>query len=96
MWLSRLDLLAFGKFTNVRLELGPGFHLVVGPNEAGKSTALRAIRQLLFGFDERTPDNFLHANPNLRIGGVFCAGTDLELKVIRRKSPRIPCAAKMT
>ena len=86
MWLSRLDLLAFGKFTNVRLELGPGFHLVVGPNEAGKSTALRAIRQLLFGFDERTPDNFLHANPNLRIGGVVCCGTDLELKVIRRKS----------
>lgn len=85
MWLSKLDLLAFGQFTNVRLDLGPGFHLVYGPNEAGKSTALRAIRQLLFGFDERPTDNFLHANPNLRIGGV-CRGTDLELKVIRRKA----------
>ena len=86
MWLSRLDLLAFGKFTDVRLDLGPGFHLVYGPNEAGKSTTLRAIRQLLFGFDERTPDNFLHANPNLRIGGVVSSEPDIELKIIRRKA----------
>jgi uncharacterized protein YhaN len=86
MWISQLDLLAFGRFTDVRLNLGPGFHLVYGPNEAGKSTTLRAIRQLLYGFDERTDDNFLHANPQLRIGGVVCSPPDLELKVIRRKT----------
>ncbi len=86
MWLSRLDLLAFGRFTNVKLELGPGFHLVYGPNEAGKSTTLRAIRQLLFGFDERTTDNFVHANTNLRIGGVVCGETGMTLEVIRRKT----------
>jgi uncharacterized protein YhaN len=86
MWLSRLDLIAFGKFTDVRLTLGPGFHLVYGPNEAGKSTTLRAIRQLLFGFDERTDDNFVHSNPNLRIGGVLSSGSGEELEVIRRKT----------
>ena len=86
MWISQLDLLAFGRFTDVRLNLGPGFHLVYGPNEAGKSTTLRAIRQLLYGFDERTEDNFLHPNPQLRIGGVVCSPPDLELKVIRRKT----------
>ena len=82
----RLDLLAFGRFTDVRLNLGPGFHLIFGPNEAGKSTTLRAIRQLLFGFDERTNDNFLHQNPNLRIGGVVSNSSGIELEVVRRKT----------
>ena len=86
MWLSRLDLLAFGRFSDVRLKLGPGFHLVYGPNEAGKSTTLRAIRQLLFGFDERTSDNFVHPNSNLRIGGVVCNHLNAPLEVIRRKT----------
>lgn len=86
MWLSRLDLLAFGRFSDVRLHLGPGLHLIYGPNEAGKSTTLRAIRQLLFGFDERPTDNFVHANPNLRIGGVVCDGSSRQLEVIRRKT----------
>ncbi len=86
MRLCRLDLIAFGKFTDVRLNLGHGFHLVYGPNEAGKSTTLRAIRQLLFGFDERTEDNFVHSNPNLRIGGVVSSTSGAELEVIRRKT----------
>ena len=86
MRLVRLDLLAFGRFTDVRLDLGPGFHLVFGPNEAGKSTTLRAIRQLLFGFDERTSDNFVHQNPNLRIGGVVSGIKGHQLEVIRRKT----------
>ena len=86
MWLARLDLLAFGRFTNVQLELGPGFHLIYGPNEAGKSTTLRAIRQLLFGFDERTDDNFVHQNPQLRLGGVVRNHLGESLEIIRRKS----------
>ncbi len=86
MWLARLDLLAFGRFTDVRLTLGPGFHLIYGPNEAGKSTTLRAIRQLLFGFDERTTDNFVHQNANLRIGGIVCDQSGIEQEVIRRKT----------
>ena len=86
MWLSRLDLIAFGKFTDVRLNLGKGFHLIYGPNEAGKSTTLRAIRQLLFGFDERTDDNFVHSNPNLRVGGIVSSDSVGELEVIRRKT----------
>jgi uncharacterized protein YhaN len=44
------------------------FHLVYGPNEAGKSTALRALRNMLFGIPTRTPDSFRHPHPKLRIG----------------------------
>ena len=63
MILSRLDLKAFGRFTDVSLDLSAGprrFHLVYGPNESGKSTSLRAITSLLFGMPQATDDCFLH------------------------------------
>src|SRR5690606_1264514 len=44
----------FGPFSDFALELDPGVNLVFGRNEAGKSTALRAVRGLLFGIPERT------------------------------------------
>ena len=69
MWLARLDLLAFGRFTDVRLHFDRGLHIVYGPNEAGKTTTLRAIRQLMFGFDERTQAEHLinqAAHPQVR------------------------------
>jgi uncharacterized protein YhaN len=73
--LLRLDLKAFGPFTGTSLDLGAGapggLHVIYGPNEAGKSTALRAVRDLLFGFEHRTPDAHLHRNEDLRIGGLL-------------------------
>jgi uncharacterized protein YhaN len=50
--LLELHLLAFGPFTDRRLDLSAGsagLHVVFGPNEAGKSSALRALRALLYG-----------------------------------------------
>ena len=47
MKLLGLDLIAFGPFTDKRLDLADGregLHLVYGPNEAGKSSALRGIK----------------------------------------------------
>jgi len=41
-----LDLVAYGPFTDVSLDLSAGsqgLHIVYGPNEAGKSAALRAV-----------------------------------------------------
>ena len=52
MRLRRLDLLKYGAFTDQTLTFNGdrfGLHIVYGPNEAGKSTTLRAIRHLLFG-----------------------------------------------
>ena len=51
MRIGRLDLLRYGRFTNVSIELpcqNPDFQVVFGQNEAGKSTALTAIGDLLF------------------------------------------------
>jgi len=60
-----LDLLAFGPFADEHLDLSAGdygLHVIYGPNEAGKSTCLRALSQLLYGFDHRSSDNFVHPN----------------------------------
>lgn len=72
MRINRLDIKAYGHFTDFPIDLSselPGLHIIFGPNEAGKSTALRALRGLLYGIDARTPDNFLHDYSKLLIGG---------------------------
>ena len=90
MRLRRLDLLRYGHFTDRSFELPTGdtdFHVVFGPNEAGKSTALSAIEDLLFGIPVRSPFNFLHDYASLRIGAVLENGqTSLEL--VRRKGSK--------
>ena len=72
MRLNRLDLKAFGPFTGRTLVFDskdPGLHIIFGPNEAGKSSALRALKALLYGFPQQTPDNFLHNYDQLLVGG---------------------------
>lgn len=88
MKILRLDLLAFGSFSGHSLALDQGeygLHLVYGPNEAGKSTALRALRQFLYGIPHSSSDNFVHAHPKLRIGGVLESAGGERLECIRRK-----------
>ncbi|WP_437276891.1 AAA family ATPase [Sorangium sp. So ce375] len=88
MKILELHLLAFGPFTDLRLDLSspsPGLHVVYGPNEAGKSTALRAIRGLLYGIPHITPDAHLHHNTDLRVGGRLAGRGDITLALVRRK-----------
>ena len=49
MRLSRITIGGFGTLQNVELHFGPSMNLVVGPNEAGKSTLQEAIVTGLFG-----------------------------------------------
>ncbi len=88
MRIERLDLIAFGSFTGTALDFsqaGKTFHVVLGPNAAGKSTALRAIIDLLFGIPERTTDDFLHTAQTLRIGAEIVAADGRRLSCVRRK-----------
>jgi uncharacterized protein YhaN len=83
-----LHLLAYGPFTDQHLDLSAGsegLHLVFGPNEAGKSSALRALRALLYGVPERTRDDFRHGKTEMRIGGLLCGNDGTELCCYRRK-----------
>jgi len=90
MRVRRLDLLRYGRFTDASIELpahNPDFHIVFGPNEAGKSTALLAIEDLLFGIPHNSTLNFLHDYSSMRIGAVLQKDGET-LEVRRRKGNR--------
>jgi len=83
-----IRLAAYGPFTDVTIELpdtGSDFHMLFGPNEAGKSSALKAIRHMLFGIPPREPVNFLHGYPSLRVGARLVNGNGDEIDFLRRK-----------
>jgi uncharacterized protein YhaN len=72
MKIDMLRLRAFGPFTGKVLDFsgdGHGLHVVFGANEAGKSTALRAVLGLLYGFGHKVEDGWLHDYKNLEVGG---------------------------
>jgi len=47
---QRLTLLGFGRFQGATFDLAPGFNLLYGPNEAGKSTLQAFLLGMLYGF----------------------------------------------
>lgn len=82
MRLDRLDLVRYGKFTDRSLDFGvaqpgrPDFHLVHGPNEAGKSTLFSAYLDLLFGIEKSSAYGFLHPYALMRVGGRLSLGPE--------------------
>lgn len=77
MRLDSLNLIAFGRFEGKTLDfdrLQQDFHLVYGTNEAGKTTALEAVRCLLYGIPNRTGYSFLHPHAKLQVGGRLSIG----------------------
>ena len=87
MKLNKLHLIRFGPYTDFTIDLESGnknFHMIYGPNEAGKSTALRAISGLFYGIEETTTDDHLHGKADLRIGAVISDGEE-HIEILRRK-----------
>lgn len=88
MRIDRLDLTAFGPFTEVSLDLSAGargLHVVFGPNEAGKSSALRAIAQLFRGIPHQSTDDFVHKYNKIRIGALLRGEDGDAVGLVRRK-----------
>ncbi|HTN99257.1 MAG TPA: AAA family ATPase, partial [Microthrixaceae bacterium] len=86
MKIDRLDLKAYGPFTDHSLDLStPGVHLIIGPNEAGKSTTLNAIEDALYGIHTRTTAGFLHGMQSLIIGLHLRQSNDAMLQFKRLK-----------
>jgi len=84
MKIRRLDLIAYGPFQNQSLVFeSNGIQLIFGPNEAGKSTALRALQAVLYGMTDKR-DAFVHPWDMMRVGMTIetAEGT---IKVERRK-----------
>jgi uncharacterized protein YhaN len=83
-----LHLKAVGPFTDVRLDFSAGsgeLHMIYGPNEAGKTSTLRSLSHLLFGFPHLSSDNFIHANDQLRVGATLRRALGEELEIVRRR-----------
>jgi uncharacterized protein YhaN len=83
-----INLLAYGPFTNRILSFpadGPNLHLIYGRNEAGKSTALRAISGFLYEIEVQTRDDFIHEKSELRIGARLRHSCGAERAFIRKK-----------
>ena len=90
MRIRRLELLRYGHFTNASFDLPSqpsDFHMVFGPNEAGKSTALSAIEDLLFGIAHNSRLNFVHDYASMRVGALIEDGAR-SLAFRRRKGNR--------
>lgn len=71
MRFHQLNLIKYGKFSDRTVKFPPAkqdFHLIVGPNEAGKSTLRIAILDLLFGIPRNSPMGFQHPTSELRLG----------------------------
>ncbi len=78
---------AFGPFTDFRLQFAEesGLHLIYGPNESGKSSALRAVRGLLYGIPGDGKDEFLHPGDSLRLKALLQHSSGERLALGRRK-----------
>src|SRR5690554_3900314 len=63
---------------------GYDLHLIVGPNEIGKSTIRQAVCDLLYGFPLRSTMGFVHAMSDLQVSAVIRAA-DKELAFARLK-----------
>lgn len=87
MKIERLDLERYGIFINRSLRFRPdaALHVVLGPNEGGKTSALTAIGDLLFGFGGRTAYDFRHDSNKLRVGGAFRHSDGRLIAARRRK-----------
>ncbi|GBR49551.1 YhaN family protein [Gluconobacter roseus] len=71
MRFDRLDLFRYGGFQDATLTFPKGardLHVIYGPNEAGKSTTLSAIRDFLFGFPHHISGDWMTAASLLRVG----------------------------
>ncbi|MBI2480972.1 MAG: AAA family ATPase, partial [Planctomycetia bacterium] len=89
MKLRELDIEHFGVFSGQTLEFDRGFSLVFGPNEAGKSTLLQLIRELLFGFKPlQNPYVFDDHGGEMAATAMFDVSDGTQLRFRRRKGKK--------
>lgn len=92
MRIQRLSLERFGHFTDREFDFGSGddgdFHIIYGPNEAGKTTTMEAALRLFYGFPNRSRDRndyaFKHPRKNLQVSAT------LDLDGAVRRFTRLP------
>ncbi|HRI91400.1 MAG TPA: AAA family ATPase [Accumulibacter sp.] len=88
MRIDQLELTRYGKFTALPIAMPQAkrdFHLIVGPNEAGKSTIRDAILDLLFGIETRSSYDFLHPKAEMCLGAkISHSGASLKFQRVKK------------
>lgn len=95
--LRQLNLDLFGGFTGKQFDFGArrdagtsDFHVIYGPNEAGKTTTMEGYLRLLYGFPHREPYDFLHQRKNLRVSGLLDVdGTETAFARLPTRDPSL-------
>ena len=84
MRIESLRIERYGAFEERSIEFAASVPLTVvyGPNEAGKSTSLAAVKDFLFGVPERTPKTLLYGADGLRLASQISTSRYVEWSVI--------------
>lgn len=87
MKLRSLGLERYGRFTGRTLEFDPEARVtvIVGANEAGKTTALAAVADALYGIERTSRYNFLHDYKMMRLAATVEAPDGRSLSFARLK-----------
>ncbi|WEK51981.1 MAG: AAA family ATPase [Candidatus Kaistia colombiensis] len=87
MKLRSLGLERYGRFTGRVLDFDPEGRVtvIVGANEAGKTTALAAVADALYGIETRSRYNFLHDYKTMRLAATVEAPDGRSLSFARLK-----------
>lgn len=90
MNLKTLTLFGFGQFHDQTFHLQAGFNVLLGPNEAGKSTITQFITAILFGFPtKKHPELRYEPLDGSRFGGAIeFEQDDVTYRVTRVDGPR--------
>ena len=89
MYINKLYIRAFGKFTHKRIYLGKKFNIIYGENETGKSTIHNFIESMLYGFDDDSKGNEQYKkykpwNSDLYKGSITIDGFDGKKYLVTR------------
>lgn len=87
MKFERVSLEKYGSIATREIDLAsmPGLVIIYGPNEAGKSTLLSAICDLLYGVPHTSPHGAIFGNNLLQIGATLRLADGSALSLRRKK-----------
>ncbi|MFC6274555.1 AAA family ATPase [Levilactobacillus tangyuanensis] len=90
MQLKRLTIYGYGKFHDRTFDLTPGLNIMMGPNEAGKSTLTQFITSILFGFPtKKHPERRYEPLDGSQFGGeILLTQAGVDYLVRRVDGPR--------
>jgi uncharacterized protein YhaN len=96
MRLWGLEIENFGIFSGHQLQFGPGFQLIYGENEAGKSTLLQLIREVLFGFRNQYDGGFQRHKGEMAASALIELADGTQVRFRRRKGRKSTVVGQVT